>query len=222
MLAGSMDLDVLTEIAEQLPCFELTHLPGIHAKVYVADCKMAVVSSGNLTEPGLQRNVEYGVALCGEKIVREIRSDFESYATLGARISVSEVASLSAEIDELRVLFRQAQKSIRRKARLAFDEKLKSAQLSVLRQRAKGNSTHAIFCETIKFLLKHGPLSTSELHPLIQLLHPDLCDDSIERVIDGVYFGKKWKHHVRGAQVSLKRHGKIRFDGERWRLAEES
>lgn len=63
VLAGSMDLDVLTEIAERLPCFKLTHLPGIHAKVYVADCKMAVVSSGNLTESGLNRNVEYGVAL---------------------------------------------------------------------------------------------------------------------------------------------------------------
>lgn len=222
VLAGSMDLDVLTEIAERLPCFKLTHLPGIHAKVYVADCKMAVVSSGNLTDPGLQRNVEYGVALSDKDIVTEIRSDFESYASLGAQISISEIASLSTEMEELRALFREAQKSIRGRARRAFDEKLKSAQLMVLRQRAKGKSSHAIFCETIKFLLKNGPLSTAEMQPLVQLIHPDLCDDSIERVIDGVYFGKKWKHHVRGAQVSLRRHGEIQFDGKRWRLAENS
>lgn len=218
VLAGGMDLDVLTELGKRLPGFKLMHLPGVHAKVYVADRKMAVVSSGNLTESGLNRNVEYGVALLGEEIVGEIRSDFEGYASLGAQISVSEVASLSAEMDELRTLFQNAQRSVRVRARRAFDEKLKSARLNVLRQRAKGQSTHAIFAATLKFLLRNGPLSTAELQPLVQLLHPDLCDDSVERIIDGVYFGKKWKHHVRGAQVSLRRHGEIRFDGARWHL----
>jgi hypothetical protein len=56
------------------------------------------------------------------------------------------------------------------------------------------------------------------LHPLIQQLHPDICDDSIDRVIDGVHFGKRWKHHVRSAQSHLKADGKIRTDGERWHI----
>lgn len=60
-----------------------------------------------------------------------------------------------------------------------------------------------------------------ELHPLIQRLQPDLCDDSIDRVIEGVHFGKKWKHHVRSAQQFLKRQGRIRYDGARWHLVGE-
>lgn len=52
-LAGSMELVALTELGERIPRFELTHLPSVHAKVYVADSKMAIVTSGNLTEPGV-------------------------------------------------------------------------------------------------------------------------------------------------------------------------
>ncbi len=36
-LAGSMDLDALVEIGRSVPGFKLTHLPSVHAKVYVAD-----------------------------------------------------------------------------------------------------------------------------------------------------------------------------------------
>jgi hypothetical protein len=52
----------------------------------------------------------------------------------------------------------------------------------------------------------------------VKLTDPDLCDDSVDRVIDGVHFGKKWKHYVRNAQQYLKRSGEIEFDGSRWRL----
>mgnify|MGYP001617338381 CR=1 FL=1 len=69
-------------------------------------------------------------------------------------------------------------------------------------------------------LQKHGPLTTTQLHPLIQNLHPDLCDDGIDRVIDGVHFGKRWKHMVRNAQQYLKRSGQIRFDGRCWSLSQ--
>jgi len=65
-LAGSMDLDAIADIGRSVPGFELTHLPSVHAKVYVADCRMAIVTSGNLTEPGLRGNVEYGVSLTEE------------------------------------------------------------------------------------------------------------------------------------------------------------
>jgi len=100
-----------------------------------------------------------------------------------------------------------------------FQEKLDAARIRILRHRAKGKSTHAILADTILFLLSKGPLRTVELHPMIQHLHPDICDDSVDRVLDGVHFGKKWKHHVRTAQQFLKREGRIRYDGQRWHLA---
>lgn len=222
VLAGSMDLDALAGLGRRMPGFELTHLPSVHAKVYVADCKMAIVTSGNLTQPGLRGNVEYGVALTDEAVVQEVRADFEGYASLGAKISIDDVLALAAETEELKVLFQRAESSMRIRARHAFDKRLKSTHLRLLRHRAKGKTTHAIFADTIRFLLAKSPLETEEIHPLIRLLHPDLCDDSIDRVIEGVHFGKKWKHHVRNAQQYLKRHGEIRFDGARWQLVDRS
>jgi hypothetical protein len=221
-LAGSMDLDAIADIGRSVPGFELTHLPSVHAKVYVADCRMAIITSGNLTEPGLSGNLEYGVVLAEEDIVKEVRSDFESYASLGAKVSVGDIAELSAEMKDLKVLYQRAERSIRHRARRAFEKKLKSTHLRLLRHRARGKTTHAIFSDTLRFLLARGPLRTEDLLPLVQLLQPDLCDDSIDRVIDGVHFGKKWKHNVRNAQQYLKRHGEIRLDGSRWTLVSRS
>jgi len=217
-LNGSIDLEALVQLGNQLPNFDLTHLPSLHAKVYVADRKMAVITSGNLTDSGISGNLEYGVASTNETVVGEVRRDFESYALLGARVSSKEIAALLDDINELKGLFRKAEQSIRAQAKRAFKEKLEETYIQLLRHRAKGKTTHAILSETILYLLSQGSLRTIELHPLIQRLHPDICDDSVDRVIDGVHFGKKWKHHVRNAQQFLKREGRIRFDGKRWCL----
>jgi len=217
-LNGSMDLEALLQLSRDLPRFELTHLPSLHAKVYVADSRMAVVTSANLTPSGITGNLEYGVAFTDQPTVMEIRHDFESYALLGARIRPSDVESLYHEITELKQAFKTAERSIRAQARRAFKEKLKAAHVQLLRHRARGRTTHAILSDTILFLLAKAPLGTTELHPLIQRLHPDICDDSIDRVIDGVHFGKRWKHYVRNAQQFLKRTGRIHYDGDRWRL----
>src|SRR6185437_12471860 len=179
---------------------------------------MAIITSGNLTEPGLCGNIEYGVALRGDATVREVRTDLERYGKLGASISLDDVSALAVELQELRILFQRAQGSIRAKARKAFRQKLESARNQMLRQRAKGKTTHAIFSDTILFLLAKGSLRTDQLHARVKLLQPDLCDDSIDRVIDGGHFGKKWKHHVRNAQQALKKQGKIRFDNGLWYL----
>lgn len=217
-LNGSIDLEALVRLGNKLPKFDLTHLPSLHAKVYVADRSMAIVTSGNLTDPGVSGGLEYGVVFSDETVVREIRQDFESYARLGAKVSLEDVVALLDEIRELKDLFKKAERTIRAQARRAFKEKLEATHVQLLRHRAKGKTTHAILSETILFLLSKGPLRTIELHPLIQRLHPDICDDSIDRVIDGVHFGKKWKHHVRNAQQFLKRERRITYDGERWRL----
>jgi hypothetical protein len=217
-LNGATDLEALIQLGNCLPRFELTHIPGLHAKVYAADETAAVITSANLTEPGIRNNLEYGVALRDPHLVRQVRNDFENYGRLGARILISDVEVLLAETRELKELFKAAERSIHRRARKLFEEKLKSTQNQLLRHRAKGKTTQGLLCEAILFSLSKGPLRTSELHPLVQGLQPDLCDDSIDRVIDGVHFGKKWKHHVRSAQQRLKTEGKIRFDGELWHL----
>jgi hypothetical protein len=75
-----------------------------------------------------------------------------------------------------------------------------------------------LYAEAILYALAQGPLRTEQLHPKIQNLLPDLCDDEIELIINGEQFGKRWKHAVRNAQQYLKRSGQIKFDGTRWSL----
>lgn len=193
-------------------------MPSLHAKVYVADERIAIVTSANLTEPGVSGNLEYGTAFTNTHTVQQVRADFENYSLLGAKVSPSDVEALLNETRELKTLFRQAQYSIKKEARRAFQRKLDAARDHLLRHRAKGKTTQAMLSEAILFLLAKAPLNTSELQPLVQQLQPDLCDDSIDRVIDGVHFGRRWKHHVRSAQQALKRRGAISYDGERWHL----
>lgn len=217
-LSGSLDLEAFVALGHGIPNFALTHLPSLHAKVYIADEKTAIVTSGNLTDSGVSRNTEYGVAFSDKNVVSQIREDFEQYSLLGANVSCIEIEALLNEVRELKQLYQKAEQTMRAKAIQAFKRKLQATHLQLLRHRAKGKTTHAIFSETILFLLSKSPLRTTELHPLVQRLHPDICDDSIDRVIDGVSFGKKWKHHVRNAQQFLKREGRIRYDGDRWHL----
>ena len=91
------------------------------------------------------------------------------------------------------------------------------ALLEDVRARVREGVTR-VFSRTILFLLQGGPLRTIDLHPQIKRIHPDLCDDSVDRVIDGERFGKRWKHLVRTAQQILKRDGSVQFDGTFWRL----
>jgi hypothetical protein len=218
MLTGSSDPEAFLDLAREIPNFHLTHLPGLHAKVYIADTRMAVITSGNLTHSGLRGNVEYGVKLSDQTVVRTIRKDFEDFDSLGAVISMQGLGTLAAEMQDLKAAFSEAQKSMRKEARKIFEHSLDKVNVQLLRQRVKGKSTHSIFEETLKVLLSKGPLTTVEIQPRVQALHPDLCDDSIDRTIDGVNFGKRWKHYVRTAQQHLKKRGEIAFDGGRWSL----
>jgi hypothetical protein len=65
-------------------------------------------------------------------------------------------------------------------------------------------------------------MKTTAIHRAIQRIHPDLCDDSVDRVINGQHFGKKWKHSVRTAQVFLRRRGDIGHENGRWQLVQNA
>jgi phosphatidylserine/phosphatidylglycerophosphate/cardiolipin synthase-like enzyme len=219
VLAGSLELEGITELGRAFPNFSVVHLPSLHAKVFIADCKHAIITSGNLTDGGLRKNCEYGISLRLPRLVKEVREDFEGYASLGASLSIGEVQEFADELAGLRGAYQAQNRRFVKGFGTEFKTRLKSAEDKVLQFRARSNTTQGIFRSTILHLLAKSPLKTSDLHPLIQQIHPDLCDDSVDWVIDGVNFGKKWKHHVRSAQQALKREGSVLFDGERWRLS---
>ena len=223
MLQGSTSPEALVDFCGDIPSTEIRHLPGLHAKVYVADEREAIVTSANFTRGGLAANYEYGVRISDPPVVRQILDDLEGYAALGAEVPPLQLTQLADIAIRLKRQHSQVLASARRSLRDAFHEQMEAAQETLLELRAKSSqSTNAIFSRTILYLLKRGPLSTRELHPLIQKIHPDICDDTIDRVIQGVRFGKRWKHMVRNAQQSLKQQGLISFDNGRWSLTTPS
>ncbi len=220
IVGGSLDLDALVGFVKAVPETQVTYLPSLHAKVYIADSQTAVVTSGNLTIGGLKNNHEYGVLMREPGLVAQIRIDLLKYASLGSLVPIDMLHDIGEATKELKAISKAADKTIQTKIRAVVEQRTEFARLELLKIRAKGKTTHGIFSDTIIYLLRQrGPLSTADLQPLIQQIHPDLCDDTIDRVIDGVHFGKKWKHHVRNAQLFLKRKKVIALDGERWSLS---
>lgn len=218
ILSGATDVSALAEVLRTCPGTDLRFLPSLHAKIYIADERCAVITSANLTDAGLFRNFEYGVLFDDRETVTAIKNDLLQYAILGSPISQHELDSLVTAVSELREIQKAAERSLKVKIRQEFNRRLKEIDYDLLRARAAGRTPHAIFAEAILLLLRKRPMATSELNQAIQRIHPDLCDDSVDRVINGQHFGKKWKHGVRTAQVFLRRRGDIQLEGALWRL----
>ena len=218
MLSGATDATALHEFVSALPQTTVRVLPSLHAKVYVADTSQAVVTSANLTAGGLWRNFEFGVLIHDSQLVGTLLEDLRRYGELGSPVDHDQLALLAATALELRDVQRRAERSIRSGLRREFTRRLRAADDQVLRVRTSGRTAHAIFADAILHVLRSGPKTTEDIHAAVQAVHPDLCDDSVERIIDGKRFGKKWKHAVRTAQQHLKRRGLADHEDGLWRL----
>ena len=216
----STDPSALRLLAEAVPAWDLSHLPRLHAKVYIADRDCAIITSGNLTAGGLTLNYEYGVELSDPAVVALIRQDIQDYAGLGAAVDYDQLLAYCQTAEQVRRAYEGQLRSAAKAARREFKRTFQEAEEDLIRLRLAGGAITAVFEKTIVYLLRrHGPLSTQQLHPLVQAIHPDLCDDTVDRVINGQHYGKKWKHVVRRAQSHLKDRGVIEFQAGVWRLA---
>lgn len=221
LVSGATDAEAIADLCSQVPSSEVRFLPSLHAKVYVADTTCAVVTSANMTLAGLSRNLEYGLRITERSTVEQVRSDISAYASLGSTVSTVQLQRLAQIATDLREMRLAADRSVRARIRREFQRRLEHAETEVLRVRAAGRSAHAIFADAVLFLLRRGPASTKQLHSAVQAIHPDLCNDAVDRVIDGKNFGKKWKHAVRTAQQHLKKSGMVRYDGRMWSLSSD-
>lgn len=218
LISGATDPVALLALTDQLPGVRLRYLPRLHAKVYVSDSGQAVVTSGNMTDGGLWRNHEYGIRVTDPVIVSRIREDVLGLAELGSPVDPAELRALADVAADLRTRRKAAEASWRAELRKEFDKRLGGMTEDLLRLRVGKASVSAVFSSTILYILRRGPHTTPNIHREVQRIHPDLCDDSIDRVINGQHFGKKWKHAVRTAQVHLRRTKRIVLRGGRWSL----
>lgn len=215
--SGSSNPEAVRTITQTLPNSEIFHLPRLHAKVYIADRSRSVITSGNLTAGGLIFNFECGIYIQDASRSAALGTQIQDYSRLGARIhqeQLSHCCALSRDLNELiKNQGTSSPFSVEATAKIeAIDDILLTRRLAV-------GPIHGIFSETIVYLLRrNGPMTTAGLHEWIAQIHPDLCDNNIDRVIDGKRFGKKWKHAVRTSQQHLKKSGVIHLVGQDWEL----
>lgn len=221
LLSGGVDGEAVALLAKTCPRTSVFHLGGLHAKVYIADRKIALVTSANFTWSGWLRNREVGVWLDEPNLVRDAYQWVEGVQQISTPLEEEDLDRLAQISTTLQAAppapsFSTKQKAATEAIRgVLLEARVRAAQAN---QRAGGQvspsmSENRIFASTILYLLEtQGPLTTRALHPLIQALHPELCDDTVERIINGVRFGKRWKHMVRNAQQYLKRTGQIAYN----------
>jgi hypothetical protein len=216
---GSLEPAAIGALYDAVPSASLWHIPRLHAKVYVSDCRRAIVTSGNLTATALYRNLEYGVDVRDSIVVRAIVDHFTFFQATGATVSRDQLARYVTAAAELQKEFLKVRRSASAAATKAFRRAMREAEDELVRLRLAGGAMHTVFARTIEFLLrKHGSMSTVQIHGYVREIHPDLCDDTVDRVIDGEHFGKKWKHAVRTSQQMLKKRGVVRYAEGIWHL----
>jgi len=221
IINGFTDPSALLELHNQFAKVQISSLGRLHAKVYLIDDKIVIITSANLTGGGLLNNFEYGVLLEEKNIIFAIKEDISKYYLLGNIFDRDTLEKINEETTKIGRIKNKAQKIIKgTKLAQLLRRSTDNLSFELLRNRIKeGKTINAIFSDTILYLLqKKGPLSTEEMHPLIQIIHSDICDDSIDRVIDGQHFGKKWKHLVRNAQQALKKNRLIELKDKKWHL----
>lgn len=212
LVQGATEISALLYLFENHLNVSVTYLPRIHAKVYISNKSSAIVTSANFTDSGETRNLEYGVKINNSVIVQDIQKDIAEYKKLGAEVTAVQLEQLHTQVENLRKEIQAEQETISRKIQTRLKEQERDVEDTLIRMRVKDRSVNSIFSETILYLLARKPMTTEELHLLIKDIHPDICDDTLDRVIDGKHFGKLWKHQVRNSQVYLRRTGAIYYD----------
>ena len=212
----------LLELYKQFDQVNISSLGKLHAKVYIIDNDIGIITSANLTRGGLINNFEYGILIDDKNVISTIKDDMLKYYSLGNIFDRALLEKINGESEKLYKIKHETDNLIKDTELAQLLKKVtETIDFELLKNRIKSKSRtiNGIFSETIIYILKkRGSLSTNKLNPLIQSIHPDICDDSIDRVIEGQHFGKKWKHLVRSAQQSLKRKKLIDLKDGKWCL----
>jgi len=214
LVQGATDISALLYLFENHRAVSVTYLPRIHAKVFVSDKSSAIITSANFTDGGETRNFEYGVRIKDAVTVQKIQNDINEYKNLGASVTPDQLKEIQAQVENVRRAIQVEQKTIAKRIRIESRKLEREVEDNLIRVRVNHKSINSIFSETLLYLLSRKSMTTEELHLLVKGIHPDLCDDTFDRVIDGRHYGKLWKHQVRNAQAYLKRAGIISFDKE--------
>jgi hypothetical protein len=212
-LGASLDLGALLLFAEALRGVTIFDVQRLHAKVYVAPDRRAIIASGNLTPSAFSRNHEYGVVVTDPEMVRQVYSDMQAYARLGRGISRDELVRLDEASRDLVAQYQRSAEpfgaGIRRELVIEWD--------NVAAGFGVPSGLHEIGSARFKapivdVLASRGPLTTKGLCRAMQESWPYLCDDTLIRTAKDGSRKRQWRHDVHTAQETLQRAGVLRRD----------
>jgi phosphatidylserine/phosphatidylglycerophosphate/cardiolipin synthase-like enzyme len=80
---GITEPAALLELYKQFVQVKISSLGRLHAKVYLIDDRIGIITSANLTKGGLVNNFEYGVLIDDKSVICAIKEDMLKYYSLG-------------------------------------------------------------------------------------------------------------------------------------------
>ena len=216
---GSTNPFSFDKLFQNINLVQVFHLPKLHTKVYIQDNQKAIVTSGNLTAGGLYNNFEYGVFTSDNSFVSYIKNDLTDYGNLGALVNYSDIQNYCNLSEKVSEIYLKKEKSFNKEIENQFNNIVGLANDELIKFKLASGKIHPIFEKTILYILnKYGALEQDTINGFIQEIHPDLCDNKVDRVINGVAFGKKWKHAARTAMQTLKKYQKVELIEGKWIL----
>lgn len=220
VLNGSLDITALLLFTDTFRRVTVFDIHRLHAKVYIADEKRAIITSGNLTSSAFNTNYEYGVVVTEPDMAKKVSNDMQRYAKAGREMSRAELARLDAASRDFRGQYQRASRQLEAGARRELaDEWNKIAARfgappgfhEIGSARFKG--------PIVELVTAHGPLTTTEICDRVQASWPYLCDDALMRVAKDGTRKRQWRHDLHTAQETLQRAGVLRRDTRgRWHV----
>lgn len=184
-MSGSSDIDALQHLlawpTDIHKCsVEIRAINNIHAKVWVCDKSIALVGSANATPSGLNRNIEYGLAISDSLLVSQILSDWEVWWTQATSITLEQLDEMQLWVNNIKnnSKFQQVETEIRERAKWIRNQIGEAPHMgSVLSLTTTGSSiienreatSKLIEHETVRVSLQPGLLRVTDTEPEIQL-----------------------------------------------------
>lgn len=103
ILAGASDISSLALLSKAHHpdlSIECRRDPRLHAKIYIVDGCKAIVTSANLTPPGLLTNIEFGMFIDSQDVVKNILDYFEPIWMMAERFDENVLDDLSSGVEE--------------------------------------------------------------------------------------------------------------------------
>ena len=203
--------EALVELCSRIRGVEILDVPNLHAKVYLIDNRIAIVTSANLTSGGIRNNREYGIVINDSRTVARITADLSEYESHKKIFNEESLRRISVEAEKIQ---RRVSQAVNHIQSLKLRRLLKRELPPLPDAEIIDNSLITI---EIHQLLKASPLFRREICDRIQKKYPKKCLNSIKDKTGGI----TWKHRISAALEALYKNGEgeiARDSGGKYRL----